>query len=237
MFLHWSKKIIWKIIGILAILYGVVAFLTPFTPGSWLVFVGLFIIFGRGRTEGWVQKLLGEQRFQKLKNSKFFEESLNTMSSIFIKPSATIFLRLALFFIGAVVLALCIFALPEIWRGGSLEFPEASNAVFLIVSGLYATTAPFFIALWQALKLLRYVDQNKTFSEASVRALRNIKYCATAIAILYVGGIPLLFPIADADDAPGLVAIGAIIACAPIVVAVFTGLLEKLVQSVVGEEE
>jgi|SRR3989344_2187683 len=145
----------------------------------------------------------------------------------------TIFLRATIFVIGASVLALCIFALPSAWKGGSAEFPTASRSVFLIVIGLYVTAIPFFIALWQALKLLQLIDTNKAFSDLSVAALKKIKYCAIVIGVLYLGGVPLLFPIADADDAPGLVVIGFAIACVPIIVAVFAAVLQKLVQGVV----
>ncbi len=131
------------------------------------------------------------------------------------------------------MIALCIFALPAIWKGGSVEFPMASNALFLIVIGLYATTVPFFVALWQGFKLLSFIDEEKAFSDVSVRALGTIQHCATIIAILYIGGVPLLFPIADADDAPGLILIGMVIACAPVVIAVFTSMLKKLLQGAI----
>ena|SRR3989338_3915086 len=150
-----------------------------------------------------------------------------------MKRVSTNFLRFIIFFIGMGVLALCIFALPAMWKGGSEEFPMASRAIFLIMIGLYATAVPFFIALWQALKLLRSIDQNTAFSEVSVKALKNIKYCAISIAILYMGGVPLLFPIADADDAPGLLVMGMVIACAPIVVAVFAAILQRLLQDAI----
>ena len=37
------------------------------------------------------------------------------------------------------------------------------------------------MALYQAFKVLGYVGQNKIFSQAAVKALRTIKYCAIAI--------------------------------------------------------
>lgn len=138
-----------------------------------------------------------------------------------------------IFLIGLGVLALCIFALPAMWKGGSEEFPAASRSIFLIMIGLYATAVPFFIALWQTLKLLSYTDQNKAFSNLSVKALRNIKYCAIIITILYIGGVPLLIPIAEADDAPGLVLMGMVVACAPIVIAVFATVLQRLLQNAI----
>ena len=148
-----------------------------------------------------------------------------------MKKGSTIFLRLVVVFLGLVVLALCIFALPSAWKGGSEEFPSASRALFLIMIGLYVTTVPFFIALWQTMKLLGLIDKNNAFSQVSIKALKNIKYCAIAIAILYIGGVPLLLPIAEADDAPGLMVFGAVIACAPIVVAAFAAVLQRLLQS------
>lgn len=150
-----------------------------------------------------------------------------------MKKVSTHFLRAAICFIGLVVVAFCVFALPSMWHGASAEFPYASTSVFLIMVGLYLTAIPFFIALWQTFKLLGYIDQNTAFSELSVTALKNIKYCALAITALYMAFVPLLFPIADADDAPGLILIGAAISCAPLVVAVFAAVLQRLLQNAI----
>jgi hypothetical protein len=141
--------------------------------------------------------------------------------------ASTVFLRFMIALVGAAVLAACIFALPEMWKGGSEEYPSASYALLLIMIGLYATAIPFFIGSWQAFRLLRSVDRGAAFSDASARALRIIRNCAIVIAVLYVGGIPLLFPIADADDAPGIVVMGMIAACAPITVAAVAAVLHR----------
>jgi hypothetical protein len=150
-----------------------------------------------------------------------------------MEKGSTLVLKTTVLFMGAVVVALCIFALPSIWKGGSAEFPEASRSVYLIVIGLYATTIPFFIALWQTLKLLSYINKNTAFSDLSVEALKKIKYCAIVIAIIYMAGLPLLLPIAEADDAPGLLLFGFVIACAPIVIAVFAAVLQRLLRSAI----
>lgn len=145
-----------------------------------------------------------------------------------MKYGSTHFLRFVLILIALGALAVCVFGLPAMWQGGAAEFPMARHSVALIVLGLYATAVPFLVALWQAFKLLGYIDQNKAFSDLSVKALRAIKRCAIAIAVLFLGGVPLLYPIADADDAPGLLVFGFVIACAPVVVAVFASVLHKL---------
>lgn len=132
---------------------------------------------------------------------------------------------------GLVALAVCMFVLPSLWKGGSAEFPTASAAILLIVIGLYLTVIPFLLGLWQTLKLLRYIDTDQAFSALSVQALRSVKRCWTVIAALYVAFVPLLTPIAHADDAPGVLLFGAAFACAPAAVAVFAAVLQRLLQS------
>ena len=41
---------------------------------------------------------------------------------------------------------------------------------------MYVAAIPFFVALYQAFKLLSYIDKNQAFSELSVKALKKIKY-------------------------------------------------------------
>lgn len=151
-----------------------------------------------------------------------------------MKRGSTHFLRFVVVLLGAIVLALCVFALPGAWKGGSGEFPAASRAVLAIALGLYAAALPFFAALWQALKLLARIDAGTAFSDASVASLRTIKRCAVAISVIFIAFVPLLYPIADAEDAPGLILFGAVIACAPVAVAVFAALLERLLQDAIA---
>ena len=147
-----------------------------------------------------------------------------------MKRGSTFFLRGVIFLIGMGVLALCIFWLPRVI--GSFSWGGYDP----ILIGLYVSAIPFFIALYQALKLLSYIDMNKAFSELSVQALRNIKYCAIIISALFATGMPYIFYIADQDDAPGVVAIGLVIIFASMVIATFAAVLQKLVQNAVDKK-
>ncbi|MDD4319568.1 MAG: DUF2975 domain-containing protein [Candidatus Peribacteraceae bacterium] len=111
------------------------------------------------------------------------------------------------------------------------ELPEYKQALYPALIGFFATALPFFFALYQAFKLLHYIDTNNAFSASSVLALRTIKYCAIAMSILYATGLPMLFIIAELDDAPGLGAMGLAIVFAPLVVATFAAVLQKLVRN------
>lgn len=145
----------------------------------------------------------------------------------------TLFLKAVIFLIGIPVLALCIFLVPEIANYAAELFPDWAFMKYLVFIDLYATAIPFYFALYQALKLLSYIDKNTAFSESSVKALKNIKYCAVTISSLYVLGMPLFYLLAEADDAPGVIVIGLVIIFASAVIAVFAAVLQKLLKNAI----
>lgn len=140
-----------------------------------------------------------------------------------MKQGTTLFLRITVILIGIPILALCTFWLP--FGADYLGYP--------ILIGVYATAIPFFLAQYQALKLLSYIDKNKAFSELSVKALKHIKYYAITISIIYAALIPLLYPIAEVDDAPGLVGFPIIFIFASSVIATFAAVLQKLLKDAI----
>lgn len=145
----------------------------------------------------------------------------------------TLFLKIAVILIGIPVLALCIFLVPEIANFAAELYPDNSFLKYLVFIDLYAAAIPFYFALYQAFNLLSYIDKNKAFSELSVRALKNIKYCAIIISSLLVLGMPLFYLIAEKDDAPGIIVIGLVIIFASMVIAVFAAVLQRLLQEAI----
>src|SRR3990167_220096 len=139
---------------------------------------------------------------------------MNSLKAPFIKRSSTIFLQVVIVLIGIAVPALML------WEP-HLEGRNVNATLFEIyfkdpfLAYVYIGSIPFFIALYQALKLLGYVRQNKTFSQAAVNALRAIKYCAfiTAGAIVAADAFLMiharLYPELGATDGPeGAVMLG-----------------------------
>jgi Protein of unknown function (DUF2975) len=150
-----------------------------------------------------------------------------------MKRGTTLFLKIAVILIGIPVLAMCIFLVPEIANFTAKLYPDIAYIKYLVFIDLYAAAIPFYFALYQAFKLLSYIDKNKAFSELSVRALKNIKFCAISISILYVVGMPLFYLIAEKDDAPGIILIGMVIIFASMVIAVFSAVLQRLLQEAI----
>jgi hypothetical protein len=139
----------------------------------------------------------------------------------------TILLKAVIVLIGIAVLALCAILLP--WGIVSTKVGNYRPILF----GMYVPAIPFYIGLYQALKLLDYIDRNKAFSILSVKALGTIKYCAYIISALYAAGMPYIYYVADQDDAPGVVAIGLVIVGASFVVATAAAVFQRLLQNAV----
>ena len=96
----------------------------------------------------------------------------------------------------------------------------------------YIASIPFFVALYQAFRVLVFVRQNKTFSQPTVKALRTIKHCAIAIiGFVAVGVVFMLFE--DKDDRPAGVFMRILISFAAIVVATAAAVFERILQNAV----
>lgn len=147
---------------------------------------------------------------------------------------STIFIRTVIFFIGIVTLAFCVLMLPRFANAVSIFVPQVAFLKYPFLICMYATMLIFFFALYQAIKLLGYIDNGKVFSELSVKALKNMKLSGiTMTVILYLVGMPTIYLVAEVDDAPGLILLGFIIASIPLVVAIFVAVFQRLLEEAV----
>jgi len=165
-------------------------------------------------------------------NNKLTSENEKTSNKV--KKGSTWFLRIVISLMGLIALAVAIFALPSMYKGIPNEYSVSVNFLRLFIAGLYLSLIPFFIALVQSLKLLSYIDKNTAFSEKSVSALKTIKYCGIAVSVFYASCVPLLFQVAELDDAPGLGLMALAFVCVPLVVTTFAAVLEKLLQNAIN---
>lgn len=143
-----------------------------------------------------------------------------------MEKGSTLVLKGVIYLLGIAAVALCVIGLPIAIKNelaGDFDYAP-------LLFGLYAPALPFLMALYQALKLLTYIDQNKAFSDLSVVALKKIKYCALIISAIFLAGMPYIFYLGDLDDAPGIVVIGLVFVLAPLVIATFASLLQKLLR-------
>jgi len=148
-----------------------------------------------------------------------------------MKKSLTIFLQVVIVALGMGTLALMLWE-PHI------EGRNAQATLYEIyfkdpfLAYAYIASLPFFVALYQAFKVLQYAGQNKAFSQATVKALRTIKYCGVAMIGFAAVGI-ILIVLGDSDDHAGGVFMGVLITLVAIVIATTAAWFERILQNAV----
>jgi Protein of unknown function (DUF2975) len=151
-----------------------------------------------------------------------------------MKRSSTIFLQVVVALIGIGALALILWEPHVEGRNAHATFFEIYfKDPFLAL--VYAGSIPFFIALYQAFKLLGYARHNKVFSSEAVKALRTIKYCALAIiGFVVVEELFILLMNKGDNDNPGApIFMGLLIMFPSVVVAAAAAMFERILQNAV----
>jgi hypothetical protein len=150
-----------------------------------------------------------------------------------MKRGSSIFLQGVIVLIGIGVLA---FMLSEPHFEGrnarATVFEIYFNDPFLAYA--YIGSIPFFVALYQAFKLLGCAGRKEVFSPRSVKALRMIKYCAVSL-VAFIGGGEAYFFIAirGKDDIAGGVMMGLFLIFVSAIIATAAAVFEKTLQSAV----
>ncbi len=151
-----------------------------------------------------------------------------------IKRTAIVFLQIAIMIVGLVVFtALLIEPQIEGRNTHSTLFQTYFTDPFLAY--IYIASIPFFVALYQAFNVLRYARENKMLTQAAVKSIRIIKYCALVIAVSIILAIVYIKIAAQSshDDPAGAIMLGIVISFLSVVVTVVASMFEKIVQNAV----
>ena len=148
-----------------------------------------------------------------------------------MKQASTIFLQIVIVLVGIGVLAALLWEPQLEGRNvNATQFEIYFKDPFLAY--IYLAFIPFFVGLYQAFKLLGYARRDEIFSQRSVRALRIIKYCASAMAILFLGAVTYIFIfVRGEDDIAGGVAMGVFIILVSVITAIAAGVFERVLRN------
>lgn len=92
----------------------------------------------------------------------------------------------------------------------------------------------FFMALFNAFKILGYIGQNKIFSAKSALAFKNIKYCAFLLGALIIGTGLYIKQFHHKDDDPaGFLALCMVATLITLIVATATIIFEKILHNAI----
>jgi cytochrome bd-type quinol oxidase subunit 2 len=149
-----------------------------------------------------------------------------------MKRISIVFLQAVIVLIGIVTLAVLIWLPLTEGRAANLDLFNIYSDKFILYG--YTTSIPFFVALYNAFKLLGYIGQNKVFTTNSVKTLRNIKYDAIVLSILIVvAGLFVSFTHNKEDDPAGFLAVCIVTTFVSIIVATAAAIFEKILQNAV----
>lgn len=149
-----------------------------------------------------------------------------------MKRISTIFLQAVIVLAGITALIILIRLPLTEGRAQNLDFIKIYADPFILYG--YAASVAFFIALYQAFRLLGYIGQNRVFSKNSVSALKYIKYCAIILSILIIAaGLYILIFHNKDDDPAGFLAMCIATTLISAVVATAAAIFEKILQNAV----
>lgn len=154
------------------------------------------------------------------------------MKKTFFKFKTTFILKIAILIAAIMIILVCLsstYWMVQKWNS------DKQYIMIILVAGLFISSIPFIIALCQANKILKYIDDKNAFSEVSVKALTNIMYCAIILFVfITIVGIPFFIYWAIMDRAYELIVVGVLIDIVTFVIAIFASLLKYLFQEAIS---
>jgi hypothetical protein len=151
-----------------------------------------------------------------------------------MKRSSTIFLQIVIVLVGLGALAFLLL-MPRVEGRNA----HATNFEIYfqdpLLALVYVGSIPFFMALYQAITILRSVGRNAVFSPEVVKALRTIRYCAFAVIGFVLLAVLFIFVMGEGDsDNPGVpFFLGFLVIFPSIVVATAAAMFERILQKAI----
>lgn len=99
----------------------------------------------------------------------------------------------------------------------------------ILFAGLLAWI-PTTIALLHGLKIIRVLKNNALAHTVLVPSFQIIQRCFNVISIITIGLFPVLFVIADQDDAPGIVPLAFVLILIPVTLSAVSSVLQTLLK-------
>ena len=148
-----------------------------------------------------------------------------------MKRSSTLFLKVVILLIAIGVFAGMLWFPQTEGRAANLDLISIYMDPFIIY--IYIGSIPFFVGLYQAFKLLNFIDANKAFSKGAVNTLKNMKFASVSLIGFIALAVFYIRFFAHGDDPAGPTALGIIISFASIVIATAAAVFQKLLQNAV----
>lgn len=150
--------------------------------------------------------------------------------------------RFFIFFLQTVIVLIGILALYIMIRFPMTEGRAQGLDLFSIYADPfilygYASSIAFFVALYNAFKFLRYIQNDELFSIKSIKTLKIIRYCALLLSVLIViAGLYIKLFHAKDDDPAGFLALCIVTTFIALTLAMSVAKLEKVLQKTIEQK-
>lgn len=151
-----------------------------------------------------------------------------------MKLNLTTISKTAVYFIGLSIFTICAILLPELAREEAVGKPDHPSALPFLIAA-WVLSIPIFIALHQALKLIMFIDQNKVFSDQTVKTIQNIKISSIVFILMVILADSIIITIGrnTGEDIPPFITLGFIIVFVTSVITTFTAVLQRLLEDAI----
>lgn len=150
-----------------------------------------------------------------------------------MKRNSTLFLQVVIVLFGLGVFALMLWMPTQEGVNANATFSQIYFDDPLLAF-VYLGSIPFYVSLFQAVKVLSYVGNNHIFSQPAVNAVQLIKHCAFLLASAIVAVDAFILTNAHPDDDPaGALMLGMIATALSVVVGIAAAVIQKTLQKAV----
>lgn len=146
-----------------------------------------------------------------------------------MKNIPTLFLKIVLVLIATGVLGALIWFPQTEGRATNLDLLSIYSDSFIIY--VYIASIPFFAGLFQAIKLLGFIEKNKIFSNTAIHTVRSIKYYAIAMICFIFAAMGWIRLASDGEDPAGAIAVGLILTLMSIIITTSAGVFQKVLEN------
>ena len=148
-----------------------------------------------------------------------------------MKRGFTLFLKVVILLIAVGAFAGMIWFPQTEGRAANLDLISIYTDPFIIYG--YIASIPFFVGVDRALKLLNFIDANKSFSHGAVFTLRDMNFASLSLIGFITLAVFYIRFAAHGDDPAGPTAVGIVVSFTVAIVATAAAVFEKLLQNAV----
>ncbi|WP_208559066.1 DUF2975 domain-containing protein [Marinilactibacillus kalidii] len=140
----------------------------------------------------------------------------------------TILLKITLGLLALGTIGFNFLVLPWVTNLLKTTLPDMTILHPLTQGALITTGVCFLFMVAQSFKLIVHIDENEAFSVSTISCLKNIRNAGSMMTAIYLMLLPIVYLVADRDDAPGLILIGLFFLFFSAVIVAFADVLNIL---------